>query len=50
MLPALGRLSTTIAWPSDFAIDCATVRAVMSAMPPGANGTTSVIVRAGQAG
>jgi hypothetical protein len=48
MLPALGLLSTTTAWPSVRAICSATARAVMSAMPPGAKGTTTVIGRSGK--
>jgi hypothetical protein len=48
MLPALGRFSTTTGWPSDRAIGSATARAVRSAMPPGANGTISVIGLSGK--
>ena len=48
MLPALGRWSTTTVWPSVPLIACAPVRAVISAMPPGANGTISVIGRSGK--
>jgi hypothetical protein len=47
MLPALGRLSTTIGWRRSAAIASATRRAVRSAMPPGANGTIKVIGRLG---
>src|SRR5690242_4867516 len=50
MLPALGRLSITRVWPSDLDMACATVRAVMSAMPPGAKGTISVMGFTGHAG
>jgi hypothetical protein len=45
MLPALGLLSTTTGWPSVRAMCSATARAVRSAMPPGAKGTSSVIGR-----
>jgi hypothetical protein len=41
MPPALGLLSTTTDWPKDSESFCATVRAVMSAAPPAALGTTS---------
>ena len=40
MPPALGLFSVTTGWPSDSANFCATVRAVMSAAPPAALGTT----------
>jgi len=43
MLPALGRLSTTMLCLSVPAMACATARAVRSAMPPGPKGTISVI-------
>ena len=47
MLPALGLFSTTTACPRVRAICSATARAVRSAIPPGANGTTSVMGRSG---
>ena len=47
MAPALGRLSITIGCRSDTLISLATARAVRSAMPPGPNGTISVIGRLG---
>src|SRR5262245_4476108 len=41
MLPlAPGRFSTTTAWPSRWPRGSATTRALLSATPPGANGTT----------
>jgi hypothetical protein len=43
MLPALGRLSMTTGWPSRRLSASPTARAVMSAMPPGAKGTSSWI-------
>ncbi len=48
MLPALGLFSTTTGWPSVLPIDSATARAVRSAMPPGAKGTSNVIGRSGK--
>jgi len=45
--PAPPRLSMTICWPSVSLILSATLRAIVLALPPGANGTTSVIGRAG---
>src|SRR5262245_39146768 len=41
------RLSTTICWPSASASLSAMMRAMMVALPPGGNGTTSVIGRLG---
>src|SRR5215468_10143561 len=38
----------TICWPSVSLILSATLRAIVLALPPGANGTTSVIGRAGK--
>jgi hypothetical protein len=45
--PAPPRLSITICWPSVSLILSATLRAAVLALPPGANGTTSVIGRVG---
>ena len=46
--PAPPRLSITICWPSVSLILSATLRAIVLALPPGANGTTSVIGRVGK--
>jgi hypothetical protein len=40
-------LSTTICWPSPSLILSAMIRAMMVALPPGGNGTTSVMGRLG---
>ncbi len=40
MPPAPGRLSTTTGWPSSSLRPGATARALISTLPPGANGTT----------
>ena len=45
--PAPPRLSMTTCWPSISLILSATLRAAVLALPPGANGTTRVIVREG---
>src|SRR5713226_6697356 len=45
--PAPPRLSTTICWPSASPSLSAMMRAMMVALPPGGNGTTSVIGRFG---
>jgi formyl-CoA transferase len=48
MLPAApGRLSTTTDWPSPAAMPCATTRAVVSVLPPGAKPTTKRTARSG---
>jgi len=45
--PAPPRLSTTICWPSDAVSWSATLRAITVVLPPGGNGTISVIGRLG---
>src|SRR5262249_14459380 len=46
--PAPGRFSITTGWPSFSCSDCATMRPMMSAPPPGPNGTTMRTGRCGQ--
>ena len=45
--PAPPRFSTTIGWPSAADILSATLRAITVVLPPGGNGTISVIGRVG---
>jgi len=45
--PAPPRLSTTIDWPSTSLILSAMIRPTMVVLPPGGNGTISVIGRLG---
>jgi len=46
-LPPEGRFSTTTCWPSEALSLSATARAMMSLVPPGGSGMTSVIGRLG---
>ena len=47
MAEAPARFSTTTGWPICSASRCASVLPMMSALPPGGNGTTSLIGFAG---
>ena len=47
--PAPPTFSTTIGWPSDARMPSATMRAMMSVIPPGGNGTIMVTGRDGKA-
>ena len=46
-LPPAARFSITTCWPSDLLMRSPTIRAMMSLVPPGGSGTTSVIGRLG---
>src|SRR5262245_48670780 len=49
MVPAPGLFSIMVLLPRSFAISCASARAITSVPPPGANGTTILMMRSGKA-